>query len=269
MKMKSMIRAVRSMVIAGLIFLIGCSSSIKQVEKNTLLPEIDVVQVKEYSEEALKLAQEAKMDVQALNTKLAEIDGRVVGLSEDMASISAAKIEELENRISLLTEAFKDLYEKMAAIEVLPQIRIPSSKKKEPAVFSPSEAGKMVTSSEYDEYQQALETFDKRIYNKAMELFDNIVKKYPNGEYADKAQYWIGECYYAQVDYPDAINAFSKVLKYEKTSKADDAQLKIGLSYLRMGKNDLAAEELKRLIKRYPGSEYVPRAEKYLSEIKF
>jgi tol-pal system protein YbgF len=255
--------------VTWLLLCFGCSSSIKQVEKNTLLPEIDVVQVKEYSEEALKLAQEAKIDVQTLSSRLSEMDGRVVGLTEDVQSVSSAKIEELENRITLLTEAFKDLYEKMAAIEILPQIRMVTTKKKEPAVFSPGQAGKIVTSSEYDEYQEALETFDKRVYAKALEMFDRLEKKYPGGEYSEKALYWVGECYYAQADYARAIDGFSKVLKNEKSSKADDAQLKIGLCYLRMGKNDLAVEEFKRLIRRYPGSEYVPRAEKYLGEIKF
>ncbi len=243
----------------------GCSSSLNQLENETLLPEIDVVQVKEYSEEALKLAQEAKIDVQMINTKLADIDQRLVVLSEEVSSVSLAKIEELENRLSLLIEAFKDLHEQMAAIEVLPQIRV--GKKKKTAVFSPSEAGALVTSSEYDHYQSALRTYDKHTYDKAREMFVDLLKKYPKGEYRDKAQYWIGECYYAKGDYANAIASFNKVFEYKRSSKADDAQLKLGLSYLRMGKNGMAADEFKRLINRYPGSEYVPRAEKYLSEI--
>ena len=87
-------------------------------------------------------------------------------------------------------------------------------------------------------------------------------------DYSDKAQYWVGECFYAKADYANAIAAFNKVLKYKKTSKADDSQLKLGLCYLRMGKNGMAADEFKRLINRYPASEYVPRAEKYLADIK-
>lgn len=246
--------------------LVGCASSIKQSEGETLLPEIDVVQVKEYSEEALKLAQEAKMDVQMVNTKLSDIDNRLVVLSEEVANVSLARIEELENRLSLLIEAFKDLHEQMAAIEVLPQIR--TKKRKKPAVFKPSEAGSFITSSEYDQYQKALQTFDKRLYENAQGLFSGIIKKFPDGEYGDKAQYWIGECFYARNDYAKAIASFNKVFNYKKTSKGDDAQLKIGMSYLRMGKKDKAIEELKKLIDRYPASEYVPRAKKYLTEIR-
>jgi tol-pal system protein YbgF len=262
-----------SIIIIGIIIgiLAGCASTVTQLESETLLPEIDVVQVKEYSEEALKLAQEAKIDIQMVNTKLSDVDNKLVVLSEEVASVSLAKIEELENRISLLIEAFKDLHEKMAAIEILPQIRIvkPKNKKsKLPAVFSPSAPGTMITSSEYDQYQLALRTFDKRTYDKAGILFADLINKYPDGEYTDKAQYWIGECFYAKADYANAIVSFNKVLKYKNTSKADDAQLKLGLSYLRMGKSDLAIDEFKRLINRYPGSEYISRAEKYLSEVQ-
>ena len=248
--------------------MIGCSSSVKNLENETLLPEIDVVQVKEDSEEALKLAQEAKIDVQMVNTKIAEVDNNLVLLGEKVAAVSTAKIEELENRLSLLTEAFKELYQKVAAIEVLPQIKISKPKSTKPALFSPTEAGTIITSSEYDIYQNALRLFDRRSYNEAKKLFTDLLKKYPKGSYADKSQYWIGETYYAQSDYAQAIKAFNLVHKYKNSSKSDDAQLKIALSYLRLGKNDLAIDEFKRLINRYPASEFVPRAEKYLSEIK-
>ena len=39
-------------------------SAMKQAEEKALLPEIDIVQLKENSDEALKLAQEAKLEVQ-------------------------------------------------------------------------------------------------------------------------------------------------------------------------------------------------------------
>jgi outer membrane protein assembly factor BamD (BamD/ComL family) len=37
---------------------------------------------------------------------------------------------------------------------------------------------------------------------------------------------------------------------------------------MKMGRTDLAATEFKTLVDRYPSSEYVQRARKYLSEIK-
>jgi tol-pal system protein YbgF len=244
----------------------GCASSVKELEQESLLPEIDIVQLKENSDEALTLAQEAKLEVQVVNTKLAEIDNRLVVLSEEVSSVSLAKIEEIENRLALLIEAYKDLQEQISALEVLPQVRT-NKKKKAPPTFSPSSAAAIVTSSEYEEYQAALRTYNSRSYGKAFKMFSNLLEKYPSGRYASNAQYWIGECHYAQKKYADAIAAFDRVLSYAKSPKADDAQLKIGLCYLKLGKKTHARESLNQLISRFPASEYVPRAKKYLAEI--
>ena len=249
-------------------FMLYCAPSMKQLEKQTILPEIDVVQVKEFSEEALKLAQESKTDVQILSSKVIDLDSRVLVLDDKVSEVSLAKIEELENRISLLVEAFKDLHEKLAAIELLPQITIAPKKRArtQPPVFSTTSPTQILTSSEYDQYQLGMRSFDKKMYSESIRIFLELREKFPDGDYLDRAQYWIGECYYAQAEYAKAVVEFSKVLEYKNSSKADDAQLKLGLSYLRMGKQDLAANEFRTVIQRFPASEFVPRAKKYLAE---
>ena len=99
-------------------------------------------------------------------------------------------------------------------------------------------------------------------------MFNDLIKQYPKGKYADNARYWIGECYYATGDYATAITSFVHVFDFKNSPKADDAQFKVGLSYLKMGQPAMAKEELKKLIDRYPASEYIERAKKYLSEIR-
>jgi tol-pal system protein YbgF len=156
-------------------------------------------------------------------------------------------------------------------LEAAPHVA--QSMKKESAppqspTFSPSAVSPVRGSSEYSIYENALKTFDKRVYETAETQFADLILKYPTGEYAPSAQYWIGECQFARGDYAKAIAAFQKVLTYGNSPKDDDAQLKIGLGYLKMGKNDHAREELQNLIQRYPGSEHAIRAQKYLREIK-
>jgi len=246
----------------------GCAASKPQLNNNeALLPEIDVVQVKEQSDEALKLAQEAKLDVEVVTNKLTETDNRIILLSEEVSSVSIAKIEELENRLSLLIEAYKDLQAQVTALEAQPRV-IVKSKPKPPPTFSPSGAAPMLGTTEYDLYQNALRTYNNRAYEKAISMFNDLIKQYPTGDYAGNARYWIGECYYAQGDYASAITSFTHVFDVKNSPKADDAQLKIGLSYLKMGQSAMAKEELTKLIDRYPSSEYVERAKKYLEEIR-
>ena len=258
---------------AGILWLLtGCAGTARTSKPGSeaILPEIDVIQVKENSEEALKLAQETKLDADVLNSKVTEIDNKLVGLSEDVSSVSLAKIEEIENRLSLLIEAFKDLQAQVTAIQNAPAPKYakPASSSG-PATFSPSGASSILSNSpEYDSYQNALRAFNGRNYDAALKLFSEMLKQFPQGSYADNSRYWSGECYYALRDFANAIASFKKVFEFKNSSKADAAQLKIGMSYLKMGQAALAKTELKTLIDRYPASEYVSRAKKYLSEIK-
>jgi tol-pal system protein YbgF len=265
----------RPLISLLLLFLIslfmGCAgtSGHKPVSE-TILPEIDVVQVKENSEEALKIAQETKLDVDVLNNKAAELDNKVIALTEDVSSVSLAKIEEIENRLTLLVEAFKDLQAQVTTLQNAPVQR--SSKSAGPqaaATFSPASASKALTvSTEYDTYQNALRAFNSKNYDQALKAFSDMLKQYPQGAYPDNCLYWSGECFYALRDYANAIASFKKVFDYKNSSKADAAQLKIGMSYMKMGQTALAKTELKTLIDRYPASAYVSRAQKYLSEMK-
>lgn len=251
--------------------LFSCASTIKKSDAAMLLPEIDVVQVKENSDEALRIAQEAKLNVDVVNTKVAEIDNKLVALSEEVSAVSLAKIEELENRLSLLIEALKDIQAQLSAIEVMPQVRVNTPANKNPGIptFAPSSAGGvLLTTPEFDAYQKALDSFKSKNYKQASQLFSDVIKQFPDGKFIDNCQYWIGECAYAQRDFASAIAAFNKVFAYQNSSKGDDAQLKLALSYLKMGQNALAKAEFSKLIDRYPGSEYAPRAKEYLQTLQ-
>ena len=261
--------AIPCLLILWVSLLLGCAGTAghKPVSE-TILPEIDVVQVKENSEEALKIAQETKLDVDVLNNKATELDNKVIALTEDVSSVSLAKIEEIENRLTLLVEAFKDLQAQVTALQNAPmQHAAKSAGPQAPATFSP--ASKTLTvSTEYETYQNALRVFNSRNYEQALKAFSDIIKQYPQGAYPDNCLYWSGECSYALRDYANAIASFKKVFDYKNSSKADAAQLKIGMSYMKMGQTALAKTELKTLIDRYPASAYVSRAQKYLLEMK-
>lgn len=246
----------------------GCAAPMQELQTEALLPEIDVVQVKENSDEALKIAQETRMEVEAIHTRISELDNRLMLLSEEIAGISSAKIEELENRMALIIEAYKDLQAQISSIEVLPQVRV-VKKQAAPPTFSPADGASLLkTSSEYEAYHAALRVYNARNYKKAVEQFTAVLESFPKGTYNDNCLFWIGESHYALADYASAVASFTKVLEFPSTSKADDAQLKLGVSYLKMGQYGVAKGELQKLIDRYPASEYVPRARKLIAEMQ-
>ena len=257
-------------IVAVVMFFMGCAGSLKRLESEAVLPEIDVIQVKENSDEALRLAQEAKLDVEVLSARVTELDNRMILLSEQVANVSVAKIEELETRLVLLTEAYKDLHTQLRALEnsALRAASKPAAKPSVPT-FSPASAADLLTSSpEYDLYQSGLRIYNGRNYNQAVKVFSELLQKFPEGTYRDNAQFWIGESQYQTGDYTAAIAAFQKVFAFPNSPKADDAQFKIGLAYHKSGNTEQFITELRKLIERYPSSEYVERARKYISDLK-
>jgi tol-pal system protein YbgF len=66
----------------------------------------------------------------------------------------------------------------------------------------------------------------------ARPLFGEFLQRYKNDELSGNAQYWLGETYYADKRWNDAIVEFQKVIKEHKGSeKTPDALLKIGMSF--------------------------------------
>ena len=113
-------------------------------------------------------------------------------------------------------------------------------------------------------YRIALEKFNQRDYADAIARFEALLKHSRTHSLSDNAQYWIGEAYYAMKDYQQAIIEFEKVLTFEGTNKDDDAQLKLGLSYMRLNDNESSKRELTRLLSKYPESEFTELARKLL-----
>ena len=61
-------------------------------------------------------------------------------------------------------------------------------------------------------YDQAFQALKELRYADAAEDFRSFLDRYPNSEYADNAQYWLGESYYVTRNYEIALTAFQTLL---------------------------------------------------------
>ncbi|NOZ60527.1 MAG: tetratricopeptide repeat protein [Calditrichaeota bacterium] len=116
-------------------------------------------------------------------------------------------------------------------------------------------------------YKDALQLFNEHRYQNAIDQFYALLQINPNHKLADNCQYWIGECYYAQGKYYQAIAEFNKVAAFDAADKKDDAQLMLGLCFLKVGDTDVAQTELNWLIGAFANSEYVNKAYRYLKQL--
>ena len=124
-----------------------------------------------------------------------------------------------------------------------------------------------VTGDFLQDYQTGLATYQNRDYKQAVATFEDLLLRGENNSYIDNCQYWIGESYYGLGNYNQAVVEFTKVFAFMKSNKSDDAQLKLGLCYWKLGDKDKAREEFQRLMSDYPQSEYIQKAEQFISSL--
>ncbi|MDE0443735.1 MAG: tol-pal system protein YbgF [Gammaproteobacteria bacterium] len=106
-------------------------------------------------------------------------------------------------------------------------------------------------------------------YRRALGLFRDVIKDYPNGEFTANAFYWIGQLHFALTEYEAARAAFAQVdLLYDDHPKVPDALYKLGEVYNVLGDTDSAREYLNRVINDFPTSTAAGLARKYLADLR-
>lgn len=117
-------------------------------------------------------------------------------------------------------------------------------------------------------YEDALYDFYNYRYYCAIDGFLQVLSKELEGDLADNAQYWMGECYYGLRDYRRALTEFRKVFSYDNTNKGDAAQVMIGYCHLRLGERGRAVEEFSKVLTDYPDSKYVDQVKSLIEKLK-
>ncbi|HIJ82596.1 MAG: Cell division coordinator CpoB [Magnetococcales bacterium] len=106
-------------------------------------------------------------------------------------------------------------------------------------------------------------------YDESLAGFKNYMEWFPNDTLADNAQYWIGELYYVQRKFPEALMAFNQVLvRWPNSGKVPASLLKIGFSFFELEDMENAKNSLSRLVSDYPDSPTVAMAKQRLEVVK-
>lgn len=114
-----------------------------------------------------------------------------------------------------------------------------------------------VSASTYDD---ALKSFRLHKYDAAVKGFKAIIEGGSGAELTSRAQYWLGETYYAQKKYNQALPMFQESLKQKNSEKKADAQFMIAQTYEHLGSKAKAKAAYEKVVKNYPMSKNVKRA---------
>ena len=195
---------------------------------------------------------------QRLLDKLQEVSILLAKISEDMLvmkgsvppSSAPEQAAEREEGTTPLPEKEKEEEKK----------EIPSEQTAEPSPplsLSPQEI-----------YNAAYSDYLRGTYDLAIQGFQMYRQHFPESPLADNALYWIGECYFSQRQFEEAINHFNDlILYYPQGDKVAAASLKKGISLAEQGKKDQAIVVFRLLISKYPLEEEAKIAQEKIKEL--
>lgn len=118
-------------------------------------------------------------------------------------------------------------------------------------------------------YQTAYTLIKSKKYTEAIDSLKGMLKKYPSGQFASNAHYWLGELYGLSGKNDQALTEFSTVVKdHPESPRVAEAQLKVGLIYATQSKWTDAKSALKKVVTHYPGTTSAKLASEQLKQIK-
>lgn len=215
-----------------------------------------------------QLARQTRDQSAEVQKQLAGLHSRTETLGSELSRLSA-RVEELSQQVESLSRQVRAIPPPAPATPrpspTPPSARVPSGP--QPA----------------DIYQIAYIDFSKGNYRLAIAGFREFLRRFPESDLADNAQYWIGEAYfslargYAAQGQADkaaptlelAVQEFRKVLiNYPRGDKVPTALYKEALALLELKQPGLAETRLRYLLEHFPQSEEAPLARDRLAALK-
>lgn len=220
----------------------------------------------------------AKSDKPSRQQSVYETLGRLEQLQAEVQALRG-ETEEQAFTILQLKSRIKDIYadfdqrleqlEKGLTAHPPPVAGVTVPPAPEQQVMAPVQPPEAAFANEKLQYQKAYETLRNGHYNQAIQLLTQLLHDFPKGQYADNAQYWLGEAYKVNNNQAAAKQAFSQVISaYPESPKVADAMLKLGYLELENNNRAKARDLLTGVTVRFPGSTAAHLAAKKLSQLQ-
>lgn len=230
-------------------------------------------------------------DIQTIKDNLAEILKLIRIVSREQAELGAeqkkipAQYQLLLEKLAGMSDQFARMSEDLLVLKsaVFPAEGQETGKISE--TLSPSEQatqeGEQTESEEGDlfpvapdlspreVYDMAYSDFRKGNFLLAIEGFFIYLEQFPDSPLADNAKYWIGECYFSQEKYSEAIDHFNELfINFPQSDTLPAAYLKKGLSLIELNKKEEALSVFKLLITKYPLEDEARIAQEKIKEME-
>lgn len=194
--------------------------------------------------------------IQALSESLEEAKGRLSKLSDQLA--------QTQNIIQTLNSAQSQANGANSAPG-----QNPGSTTAPGAGSAPTSPGPPPSLPNPDSlYKSGLSDYAAGRYDLAIQEFQEYLQDYGDTDLASNAQFYVGDSYYIQKKYAEAIEQFNKCLeRYPNGNKLAVAQLRKAYALIALGKTQAGERELRSLIRRFPTSHEADLARQRLKRL--
>ncbi len=192
--------------------------------------------------------------------KIKQLEAQVIGLNDEIKA-QGTLLRAREEEFQVLREAVIRATGGTPALASLGRPR-PTISAVQPERSIPVDSGRFA-------YEEAWKSLERKNYREAIARLNDFIRKHPQSEYADNAQYWIGESYYALKEFDQAILEFDAVRrKYPNGEKVPAALLKQGFAFAELGDKVDARLILQELIARYPQTKEAVKAKEKVKALE-
>lgn len=200
--------------------------------------------IQRQTEALLKAEADMRLDINSLSAQIAQLQD---------------KLEDTNYRLAQVSQQIAATNQDLKASRSVPA-----------APGTPGEATAGATTAADPEtlYQTSYSDYLRGNYDLAMLGFKQYLEAFPETDLADNAIYWIGECFYRQQKYVEAISEYDRVLKqYPRSDKTASALLKKGFALLEQGQRKDGIAQLQSVAKSFPASDEANLAKQRLQSL--
>lgn len=243
----------------------------KQIEKNA--EDIDLI--KEQLGELLKLTKLLQSEQASFKQEQRKIPAQSQVFLEklEMMSLQLTKLSEdlieIKRASSTPSQQTEEKEGSQKEESSPPEKKDPEGKQEEEQLEEETPAPPSAMLSPADVFNMAYSDYRNGNFELAIDGFKMYREQFPESPLVDDSLYWIGECFFSQKKYEEAIEQFNElILNYSRGDKIPAAYLKKGLSLTELGKKEEALSVFKLLVSKFPLEEETKIAQQKIKEIR-
>ena len=252
----------------------GLNAQLADIQRQVLQIQKQAPSKEEVSSQVSNLGTSVGRQMDSLLKTEADMQVKLQDLSSQIDELQA-KLEDTNYRLAQLSQQIAATNQELKTFRSLPSLppSVPEGTiggdPQQPVQPPPNPGGGSGSGADPQTlYNSAYNDYLKGSYDLAMREFQEYLANFPTTELADNATYWIGECFYRQRRFRQAVEQFDTVLeRYSRSDKVAAATLKKGYALLELGERSQGVVQLRHVIKQYPNSDEANLARQRLREI--